>query len=253
MEGGMFMKQIFLIAVIVIAGLFLFKTSELIWRFHQATRLARESVTFEAKGSSERTQILFVGNSTGVGTGASQPLDSIAGRLYRDFPHITVVNRSRNGALAEDVLKQLDHDNNKVADIVIIQIGGNDILRFSDLNRLRDTIGAVLKKAGERGQHVIFVSTGNVGLAPVFFPPLNWIYTERTRDVRAVFIEVAAHLDIEYVDLFKERDEDPFLRDPNLYYAADYLHPGSEGYRLWYEELKRQTSITSILRAKGEN
>jgi lysophospholipase L1-like esterase len=246
------MKQIILIAVSVIVGLFLLKTSVLVWRFHQGTRFASESVPFEAKEWGARARILVVGDSTGVGTGASRPLDSIAGRLYRDFPHTAVVNRARNGARVEDVLRQLDHDDDREFDIVLVQAGGNDILRFTDLKRLRGTIRKVLEEAGERGQHVIFISTGNVGLAPAFFPPLNWIYTERTRKVRAVFMEVAAHAGVEYVDLFKEREEDPFLREPDLYYAADYLHPGSEGYRLWYEELKRQTSVTSILRSKGE-
>jgi lysophospholipase L1-like esterase len=250
-EIGTSMKQIILIVIIVIVGLFLFKTSTLVWRFYQGTRFASQSVRFEAKDSDARARILVVGDSTGVGTGASRPSDSIAGRLYRDFPHSEVVNRSRNGARVEDVMRQLNHDDDKGFDIVLVQVGGNDILRFSNLNRLRGTIGEVLEEAGERGQHVIFISTGNVGLAPAFFPPFNWIYTERTRKVRAVFMEAGAHAGVEYVDLFKERDEDPFLRDPNLYYAADYLHPGSEGYRLWYEELKRQTSLTSILRSKG--
>lgn len=249
----MSMKQIILIVIIVIVGLFLFKASVLVWRFHQGTRFASQSVPFEAKDSNARARILVVGDSTGVGTGASRPPDSIAGRLYRDFPHSEVVNRAHNGARVEDVTRQLDHDDDRGFDIVLVQVGGNDILRFTDLNRLRGTIGDVLEEAGERGQHVIFISTGNVGLAPAFFPPLNWIYTERTRKVRAVFMEVAAHTGVEYVDLFKEKDEDPFLRDPNLYYAADYLHPGSEGYRLWYEELKRQTSVTSVLRSGGGN
>lgn len=245
------MKQIVLIVIIVIVGLFLFKTSILVWRFHQGTRFASQSVPFEAKDSDTRVRILIVGDSTGVGTGASRPSDSIAGRLYHDFPHSEVVNRSRNGARVEDVRRQLDHDDDKGFDIVLVQVGGNDILRFTDLKRLRVIIGDVLEEAGVRGQHVIFISTGNVGLAPAFFPPLNWIYTERTRKVRAVFMNAAEETGVEYVDLFKERDEDPFLRNPNLYYAADYLHPGSEGYRLWYEELKRQTSLTSVLRSKG--
>jgi lysophospholipase L1-like esterase len=94
------------------------------------------------------------------------------------------------------------------------------------------------------------MSTGNVGLAPVFFPPVNWIYSWRTRKVRAIFMAVSWREKIEYIDLFKERDKDPFLRDSATFYAADTLHPGSEGYRLWYEELKRQSSIDMILGPK---
>ena len=54
----------------------------------------------------------------------------------------------------------------------------------------------------------------------------------------------------EYIDLFKERDKDPFSRAAARFYAADVLHPGSEGYRLWYEELQIQSSINTILAPK---
>ncbi|MBN2688104.1 MAG: SGNH/GDSL hydrolase family protein [Deltaproteobacteria bacterium] len=245
------MKQLLLIILVAFIGFFLFQTSLLVWRFHKGVRFADQSVPFEAVNPASRARILVVGDSTGVGTGASRPQDSIAGRLYQDNPHITVVNRSINGARVEDILRQVSRDDDGEFDIVLVQVGGNDILRFTPIDRLHDMIKRVLEEAGRRGRHVIFISTGNVGLAPAFFPPLTWIYSSRTRKVRALFIEEAAYADVEYVDLFKEKDEDPFLRDPEVYYATDYLHPGSEGYRLWYEELKSQTSINSILRTTG--
>jgi len=34
---------------------------------------------------------------------------------------------------------------------------------------------------------------------------------------------------------------------PTTTYTLDYLHPSSEGYRVWYEELKKQTGIAGIL------
>lgn len=241
-------KQILLIILVAFIGFFLFQSSVLVWRFHKGARFADQSVPFEAVNPESRARILVVGDSTGVGTGASRSLDSIAGRLHQDNPHIAVVNRSINGARVEDLLRQMTPEDDREFDIVLVQVGGNDILRFTPLDRLHDMITRVLEEAGRRGRHVIFISTGNVGLAPAFFPPLTWIYSSRTRKVRALFIEAAARVDVEYVDLFKERDEDPFLRDPEVYYAADYLHPGSEGYRLWYDELKRQTSINAVLR-----
>ncbi|MEQ8203084.1 MAG: GDSL-type esterase/lipase family protein [Smithellaceae bacterium] len=160
-------------------------------------------------------------------------------------------HRHQHGAKVEDIFEQLKDFGTGEFDLVLLQVGGNDIIRFTDLERLKASITGVLKLAGDRGGDVIFMSTGNVGLAPVFFPPVSWIYSWRTRKVREIFLAVSHREKVEYIDLFKERDKDPFLRDSAKFYAADTLHPGSEGYRLWYEELKRQSSIDMILGPKG--
>jgi hypothetical protein len=39
----------------------------------------------------------------------------------------------------------------------------------------------------------------------------------------------------------------PFWGNPDRYSTPDYLDPSSEGYRVWYEELKKQTRIAGIL------
>jgi len=105
----------------------------------------------------------------------------------------------------------------------------------------------VLTKARQKGENALFISTGNVGLAPAFFPPISWIYTARTRKARAFFMDISRELGIQYVDMFREKGDELFLGDPDRYYTPDYLHPSSEGYRVWYEELKKQTGIARIL------
>jgi len=241
------MKQIVFIIFVVIIGVSLFETLRLAWRISKGVRIAEKSIPFQTVSPDSDARVLIIGDSTGVGTGSSRPEDSIAGRLASDFPFIEIVNLSVNGAEIGEIEKQLQCSAADTFDVVLVQVGGNDILRFTPLTRVRSDMTAVLTRAGKKGREVIFMSTGNVGLAPAFFPPLSWIYTRRTRAVRAIFIKIAAREGIQYVDLFKEREEDPFIRDPKRFYAPDFLHPSGEGYRLWYEELMKQTSITSIL------
>jgi lysophospholipase L1-like esterase len=240
-------KYIIVFISIIIVVVVTFQLSQLFWRVHQGRAIADGSRKFEVNRADAPVKILVVGDSTGVGTGAQNPLDSIAGRIYRDNPNVYIRNRSHNGATAQDILLKLENEPEKNFTLVLVQVGGNDILRFTKLNTLRHVIIRVLETAATKGKHVIFMSTGNVGLAPAFPLPLSWIYTWQTRKVRAIFMEAASKTGVEYVDLFKERKDDPFLREPSLFYAADYLHPGSEGYGLWYEELKRQTSLMSLL------
>jgi lysophospholipase L1-like esterase len=246
----MSLLRIILVLGALLGAVLIIQSSILVWRINKGIQIARNSHPFEKRMSNALVRVLVVGDSTGVGTGASRPLDSVAGRLSQDFPQAEIINRAVNGAHVVDVITQLGFCENERFDLVIVQVGGNDILRFTDLQLLRDGIATLLDAASQEGGRVIFLSTGNVGLAPAFFAPLSSIYTWRTRKVRELFMNAAAHQGIEYVDLFQEKDKDPFLKNPNLCYAPDFLHPGSEGYRLWYKEVKNQTSLVAFMQGK---
>lgn len=241
------MRPIILAMLIGAAGLGVYEISMLGIRINRGKEIAAASRPFELKNPGAARRILVVGDSTGVGTGAARPEESVAGRIAAEFPSVEVVNLARNGATARDALVQLESVRSAPFDIVLVQVGGNDILGFTDLGELRETTRRVLAKARDTGKAVLFMSTGNVGLAPAFFPPVSWLYTARTRQARAIFMDAAQTSGARYVDLFREKGDELFLGDPDRYYTPDYLHPGSEGYRVWYEEMKKQTGIAQIL------
>lgn len=235
-------------ALIVILALWIaIEILLLAYRIRIGINIAAGSVPFEVKPPDARARVLVIGDSTGVGTGSSSPADSVAGRIARDFPGAEIVNLARNGARMKDVPAQLARAGTEEYDLILLQIGGNDILRFTSLTRLRDAVTNLLKTSSGRARRVVFISTGNVGLAPAFFPPLSWVYTWRTRSVRALFMEVAREQGVQYVDLFRERGRGIFEEDPARYYASDFLHPSGEGYGVWYRELRRQTDIDTVL------
>ena len=241
------MKRLVFVLIVVICLYFIINAFQLGMRIYQGMKLADQSRAFEVKPADAHKKILVVGDSTGVGTGAADPVDSIAGRIARDYPSVEIINVSEDGAKAADVLSQLESVGINDFDLVLVQVGGNDILRFTVLDSLKNTISDVLHSAHQVAPDVIFMSTGNVGNAPAHFAPINWIYTKRTQKVRSVFQLVSREKGIEYVDLFQDRDQDPFVQEPEKYFAPDLLHPGSQGYALWYEELKAQTSLPDIL------
>lgn len=245
--GGDLLKRFVFVLIIIVCLYFLVNSVQLGIRIYKGMKLADESSAYEVKDHKASKRILIVGDSTGVGTGADDPADSIAGRIAGEFPFVEIVNKSDDGARAADVLEQLSSLEDKGFDMVLVQFGGNDILRFTNLNTLRNTVAEILQTAYEIAPDVIFMSTGNVGSSPAFFSPLSWIYTYRTREARSIFLIISWEKGVEYVDLFREKAEDPFLDDPKRYFAVDLLHPGSDGYGLWYEELKSQTSLSSIL------
>jgi len=241
------MKYVALALVIGIVFLGIVELSILGMRISRGRRIAAASMPYEVQRPEATQSLLIVGDSTGVGTGADTPENSIAGRIASDFTNTTIVNLSGNGAKVRDVCAQLQETGGRTFDLVIVHAGANDVLYFSPIKTLRESVAIMLESARRKADHVIFLSSGNIGLAPAFFPPINWIYTCRTRKVRRILMESAAERGIEYVDLFREKGDDPFSVNPDLFYARDFLHPGSEGYRYWYEEIKKQSSLTKIL------
>lgn len=242
------MKRMPLILALLIGGIFVFNAVFLGIRVYQAVRLAGESQAFEVRSNDAGRRILVVGDNIGVGTGAGDPGLSIAGLIARDFPAVEIINRSRNGAGATEVLEQLLTAEEQAFDVILIHAGSIDILRLKSPDEIKEPLSRLLHQALAISGRVIVMGPGNIGLAPAFFPPISWMYTERARAARELFVLLARQTRVEYVDLFRERGDDPVRKDPGRFFASDRLHPGSEAYSLWYGELMRQSSLADILR-----
>lgn len=202
--------------------------------------LIRDAAPYERAVSGAPSRTLFIGDSTGVGVGASDSRFSLAGRYSADFPAWTVDNASVSGrktAALIPVLKNLKTDSYQ---LVVIQIGGNDIVRFSPLPELARDIETVLREADRVAtMRVILITSGNVGNAPLLPRPLAFLWQHRTQKVRALFMAASEKTGARYVDLYQEKSTDPFAIDPYRYHAADLFHPSADGYALWYEDFKQ--------------
>lgn len=244
-------SRVLLIVLLVVMAVVLFEALRLGVNLWQARHLAAESRAFERRAPDADRHLLVVGDSTAVGTGATSPRDSVAGRLAARFPGLAVVNMARDGARMVDVVGQLEAAPERSYDAVLIQAGGNDILGFTPLKRLRrDAVGA-MERARRRASCVVMMSTGDVGTAPAFPAPVGWLLSARTQAVRNVLITAAGETGIGYVDLYRPPAEDPFLRDPGRYYARDGLHPSAAGYDLWLEQLLANSDLGDGLAAAG--
>ena len=91
---------------------------------------------------------------------------------------------------------------------------------------------------------------GNVGNAPFFFAPVSWSMTRRSRAMHGFVQDAAARSGATYVNLFHERDDDPFVIDKSLN-ARDGLHPSDAGYQVWLRELMAQSDLSQRLRTAG--
>ena len=216
-----------------------------VWRIGQARELAQRSEPLQHTPVDATRRLLIVGDSTGVGTGASAPQASLAGLLAKAYPRLQIDNRARDGATFADVIGQLEAVTGRY-DLVLVQAGGNDVIRLRSMDRVRADIDRVAALARARADLVLLMPAGNVGNAPFFFAPVSWLMSARARSMHGFVREAAERHHAVYVNLYKEPESDPFARQPGLH-AADGLHPSDAGYRLWFDELMAQGRLAPVL------
>lgn len=223
------------------------RCSQLMRRLKAGDRLADAAVAFERAGKAHAPSVLVVGDSTGVGTGATRPEDSIAGRLAATFPDVSIVNRARNGAKTLDAIMQLADEAGHHYDLVLVHVGGNDALRATPIRALAPQVDALMRRALRISNHVVVTTLPNIGLLPIFFPPLSWWFSRRSRAVSTMFAREATRHRVHYVDFFHSRPTPQFHRKALQYFACDGLHPSSDLYRYVYETVMASTPINALL------
>lgn len=225
-----------------------------VWRLGEARALARASEPFQQQPAAPALHLLVVGDSTGVGTGASAPAHSVAGLLGSAYPRLGIVNRSRDGARFAEMPAQLAQAAGQPPggwDLILISAGGNDVIRGTDPAVLAAAIDRSLAEARTRlapGGLVLVQPPGNVGHAPFFFPPVSAWMNRRSADLHAAVRAAADRYGAVMVAMARSRDADPFVLHPELN-ASDGLHPSDAGYRVWRDELLAQSGAAGRLAA----
>ncbi|MGZ8253525.1 MAG: SGNH/GDSL hydrolase family protein [Burkholderiaceae bacterium] len=232
------------VLLLVAGGALLYISGCAAWRIGHSVELAEQSEPFQQTPNDAQLRLLIVGDSTAVGTGATSGRSSLAGLIARQYPRLLVENRARDGAKFADVVRQLGGEER--FDIVLVQAGGNDVIRLGTLSPLQADIGRVAELARKRADVVVLMPAGNVGNAPFFFAPVSWLMTQRSRELHRYVREAAAKTGAAYVNLFQERRDDPFVKDRSLN-AIDGLHPSDAGYRVWFGELMAQGELGARL------
>lgn len=224
---------------------FVSMTSFFLWQIRSSYKyveasfeLAQHAVSYEQRPEHPVAEVLIIGDSLGYGVGAESPERSIAGWLGADFPKLKIENKSVYGSMARHTyatLKEVDH----CYDVIFIHVGANDILWWVPLNDTFHKMGQLLEIAKKRANHVVLMTAGNFGNVPLFPWAIRRVLEWRTRMAEERFEQIAQEHEVIYVDIFRERKDDLFFKAPNRYYSVDMLHPNGEGYKVFYEEIRK--------------
>jgi lysophospholipase L1-like esterase len=217
-----------------------------LWRGVQRARsLAAQGRRFERRVAAQGLAVLILGDSTGVGVGARQPEESIAGLLAADFPDADIVNVSESGARISTAVAQARSCNESGLhfDVAILHVGGNDIVRATPAARLVDECEALLRELRVLARSTVWLGPPNMGLAPLFPPPYSWVLAARSRAVTAIFAKSARHHDVAFVDFSAPAHATHFSRRRRQHFAVDGFHPSSSSYRYGYAAVRRAIGL----------
>lgn len=237
------MKSILIICAIIV-GILIVDGIRVYARIQKSSVLVAKSNPFEQHVTTPTSRILVLGDSTAVGTGAMSNEDSTAGRLAKLYPQAEIVNKAVNGLKISgllDILATIPADTH--FDLVLIQIGANDIIRLTSQDEIATGIEKVLVRAKSLSDTVIVLHSGDIGEAPFFPWYVRPLYHYRSLKVRDIYINATRKTGTSYVDLVTSSVGAKLKNNPDFYYAPDSLHLSGEGYGLWFEEIKKHLSL----------
>jgi lysophospholipase L1-like esterase len=224
------------------------------WRAWKAAEAPSFDKPFQRHAHDSERRVLIVGDSTGVGVGAEHPSHSVGGLLASEVDDAHLVNLSVSGACIADVPRQLQalKDDPRAFDLVLLHIGGNDIMRVPNLAKLEPQAEQMLDELQRVGRHVVWLGPGDLGLAPLFRPAFAWYMTRRTRQAGAMFKRIAAAHGADYVGFHDTPHRERFLEGRARFFSQDGIHPSSEAYRYCYAWLVQSAALDrALLRRAG--
>lgn len=199
-------------------------------------KLVEKTVPYENLSADTSVSMLVIGDSTAVGVGASAPEDSTAGRIAGYVNATYVENYAVSGALVGEIPQQIAQAKLPSYDLVLVQVGANDIVRLHDAERTAQRLKAILATLPP-SDRLVLVTAGDVGAAPFIPPPLRHMFTRRTFGFHEVFGRTFPGI---YVNLGTAPGGHLFTERPDIYLAPDGFHPSSEGYGLWFNAIRKK-------------
>lgn len=181
--------------------------------------------------------LLVVGDSMALGTGADSPSGGFAFQTYlrvrKTDPAARIRSVAIGGATVADALRlEVPRLRATRGDVVIIEIGANDVVRHTRPASFASRFRTLLQEIRRIEPHAALVVVGipDVAISPLFDgndrPSIHRAALEDSRAAHDAAVESGAR----YVDLFAISDR--LRRNSGRYLSADQFHPSTEGYTI---------------------
>jgi len=195
-----------------------------------ASPVAVDAQTISAAPAPLRMSVL--GDSLALGTGASDPTNAVAFRIYRallaERPGSEVTNEAIGGSRVADVTRLQVPALDPRADLVLVIVGGNDVVRRTSAKQFANDYARLLDAVRRRAPHAAIVACGvpDVARSPLFADSYRKTEALARADDSAVRVAARAN-GAAFADLFSLTR----ARGTNAdFFSADDFHPSDTGY-----------------------
>ena len=237
-------KAALLLTSLALAGVLLEMAA--FWRgIGRARRFAAAGRRFERRLSAQRATVLVLGDSTGVGVGATMPEESVAGLIAADYPDADIVNVAVSGTRVAGAIGQV-----RVClkaglrfDLALLHVGGNDVVADTPLHQLADDCDTLLHELSLLAVRTVWMGPPDLGLAPLFPWPYAWVMGSRSRAASRVFSAAAARHNAVFVDFSAPAHVAYFRKRRRKHFAIDGFHPNSASYKYGYTTARQMLGL----------
>lgn len=200
----------------------------------RAGQFIRSTVKFERQGDADQ-HVLVVGDSLAYGTGTSSPEKSVAGLVAARYPGAKVTNLGFNGKRTKELAVEMNQLEGHY-DLILIIVGGNDILRpWVNLKQSGENLKSIYKEASTKSSQVVALTTGDFRYTTFFLWPLNLYYSDRSVELRNHAQAAASqYKNVMYIDMVEHNKTAKF---DQVKEASDHLHLSDDGAQYWLDAI----------------
>ncbi|MCW2928456.1 MAG: hydrolase family protein [Thermoleophilia bacterium] len=201
-------------------------------------------------------ELVVLGDSLVAGVGATSAARSLVGRIASRASEdlgqpVHAVGFGVSGAVTREVIdEQLEQVPDGV-DAIVIEVGSNDVTHRTPSGAFRRDAERLLREATALAPVVVLGSAGELR-SPLFQQPLRAIITRRATQLREIQREVAADVDVPFMNVVEEVS--PAYNDARpRSSSSDRFHPSDLGYDIWARPLaERLVAAISDHRASAD-
>jgi len=219
------------------------------WRgIGRARRFATAGRRFERRLSAQGATVLILGDSTGVGVGATRPEESVAGLFAADYPDADIINVAVSGTRVADAIGQARKctDAGMRFDLALLHVGGIDVIADTPLHRLADDCDILMRELGRLAARTVWLGPPDLGLAPLFPRPYAWVMASRSRAASKVFSAAAARHNVLFIDFSAPAHVAHFRKRRREHFAIDGFHPNSASYKYGYAAARQMLGLCQL-------
>jgi lysophospholipase L1-like esterase len=237
---------------VAVAGLIVIYATVMALRLWLAVRIIRRvaAVTqpYNRALADAPQHVLVLGDSTMFGSGVKERINTMGGRLGRKFPQASVETLAVDGARVRDLAGQLERAKYSRYDLIMVGVGGNDVVRLTDLDNLARDLAAFLERARRRSGKIIVVHCVNLGNIGFFWPPLSWLFDYRTRWLSETYAQVTRGMaGVHYVNFYRPRGADHYTAGTRArFITEDGFHPSDYANGYFFELIEKEVGLSTL-------